>query len=297
MQNSPFAAPAVKYAALNQASWLPPELTVLATRVHSAQGRAMASFEDSAPSTPLPRNVTDERHRQGEPLLPRENFSYDVPQAKTLLRTLQGMLSRMGGEFKEASRSFSTLKARGDISAESLFRAHVSEDAKWFEQWEQTFAQVPGLLRFLAQSSLSPFAHVFTRKISQDNGHAPASIWTYGCCPHCGSHPVIGELHGTEGARLHVCSFCLLTYRAKRLQCPFCLEENPDKLAFFTADTEPGYQAHICRSCMCYIKLADSRQKSANNFVPALDDLLSLPLDMLAAKEGFQRPTASAWGF
>ncbi len=300
MSDTPFVSPAAKLDALKQAAWLPPELTVLAKRVHAAQGRAAAPFEAGGPFAvlpPCPPRATGERHRRGDPLLPRAHFSFDVGQAQILLRNLQGILSRLGGPFREASQRFGALKSKGRLRAGELFRAHVNEDADWFADQEREFVRVPGLPRFLAQSSVSPFAHARTRDIARNGGHDPASIWTYGHCPHCGSQPVIGELRGTEGMRMHVCSFCLLVYRAKRLQCPFCLEENPDKLAFFTADTEPGYQAHVCRSCNRYIKLADSRQKSAAAFVPALDDLLSLPLDMLAAKEGFQRPTASVWGF
>ncbi len=296
MFDTRFAAPVAKLKALDQTSWLPPDLRLLAKRVHAAQARALAAFEE-IPLAPLPAQAGDEQHRQGVPLLPRADFPVDLPQAHNLLRTLQGLLSRLGGPFREASQRFGALKAKGEISAEALFRAHASDDAEWFAQQGRNFAEAPGLPRFLAQSALSPFMHTVTRAMAKNGGHDPASIWTYGHCPHCGSHPVMGELRGPEGIRLHVCSFCLLTYRAKRLQCPFCLEESPDKLAFFTADTEPGYQVHVCRTCMCYIKLADSRRKIAGDFAPALDDLLSLPLDLPAAKEGFQRPTGSAWGF
>ncbi len=297
MPDTPFAASDGKFRALDQACWLPPELVELAKRVHSAQGRAALSFAGDLPFGRPPVTVTDEQHRQGSPLLPRRDFPAGSPRAQALLRAIQGMLSRLGGPFKDASRRFGRLKAKGRISAEELFRAHLDEDAGWFERHQPAFTQVPGLPRFLAQSAMSPFAHALTQSISHSGGHDPASIWTYGHCPHCGSHPFIGELRGPEGMRLHACSFCLLVYRAKRLQCPFCLEEDADRLAFFTADTEPGYQVHICRSCTGYIKLADFRGKDSAGFVPALDDLLSLPLDMLAAKEGFRRPAASAWGF
>ncbi len=297
MKSPQFAASDAASKAPDHISRLPPELVTLAKRVHSAQSRALAAFEADASSLPLPRLAPDEEHRRGAPLLARKNFPIDVPRAHALLRSLQGALSRLGGEFREASQRFGALKSKGRISAGALFRAYLNGDDAWFAREGRAFAQAPALPRFLAQNSLTPFAHAVTRRIAGGGGHNPASIWTYGHCPHCGSLPAIGELHGAEGARRHVCSFCLFTYRAKRLQCPFCFEENPDQLAFFTADTEPGYQAHICRSCKSYIKLADSRHKGVADFVPASADLLSLPLDMLAAEEGFQRPTSSLWGF
>ncbi len=297
MPDIQFAASDVKLKVLDQIYWLPPELVNLVRRVLRAQESALAAFEDGS-SYVLPQPApSDEEHRQGIPLLARKNFSADLPQERELLRAIQGILSRLGGPFKEASQRFGKLKSKGEISADALFRAHLNDDEEWFAGHRQGFTQVPGLLRFMAQSSLSPFAYALTRNISRSGGHDPASIWTYGHCPHCGSHPSIGELRGAEGARLHACSFCLLIYRAKRMQCPFCLEENSEKMAFFIADTEPGYQVHVCRSCEGYIKLADSRQKIVSEFIPAIDDLLSLPLDMLAVKEGFHRPTPSLWGF
>ena len=85
-------------------------------------------------------------------------------------------------------------------------------------------------------------------------------------------------------------------FRAKRLQCPFCLEEDQKKLDYFTVDSETGYQVHVCRTCKSYIKIADFRELFGRTFMPALDDLESLALDMAAQKEGFHRLAPSEWG-
>lgn len=285
-----------KLAVLQNASWLPPDLISLVIGLTRAQRKSLASFDPASLPMP-PAAVSAADHASGAPLLPRAGFVYDTGAAEAALRALQGSLSRMGGAFREASQTFGRLKSQGKITARELFDAHLREDMGWFEQYQKDFAGAPGFLTFLAQASLSPFVHAFSLYLGAERGHDASSIWVHGHCPHCGSLPFMGELHGESGLRLHTCSFCLLTYRAKRLQCPFCLEEDSQKLSMFTADTETGYQAHICRSCNRYIKLADFRSLADRSYEPALDDALSLPLDMLAQRQGFTRSTQSAWGF
>lgn len=67
-------------------------------------------------------------------------------------------------------------------------------------------------------------------------------------------------------------------------------------LDYFTVDSEPGYQVHTCRSCKSYIKIADFRELTGREFLAALDDLESLPLDMAAQQEDFHRVAPSEWG-
>jgi FdhE protein len=126
--------------------------------------------------------------------------------------------------------------------------------------------------------------------------HDAARVWEHGHCPYCGSLPYMGELTGRDGQRWHVCSYCCARDRAARLQCPYCGERDENKLRMFSADALPFFEVQVCTACTGYIKLADLRQKS-EHLPAALNDLASLPLDMLACREGYTRPTLSAWGF
>lgn len=96
---------------------------------------------------------------------------------------------------------------------------------------------------------------------------------------------------------MHTCSYCRTTFRAKRIQCPFCLEEDAKKLDYFTTENEPGYQVHVCRSCKSYIKIADFREFFGRESIPALDDLESLPLDIAAQNEDFHRSRLPSGGY
>jgi FdhE protein len=185
--------------------------------------------------------------------------------------------------------------AAGSLRPAQAFAALLRNDVAFFAYWAERLPDAPALPRFLAHSSLTP---AFTRlHAALADRLRTDAIWPHGHCPLCGSPPLIGKLAGKEGFRYHCCSLCRLEYRAPRLGCPFCREQRGDRISVFTADTLPGYAAHVCRTCKGYIKLADLREYAGRVFLPVLDDLESLPLDMLAQRQGLTRPTLSAWGF
>jgi FdhE protein len=217
-----------------------------------------------------------------------------------VFRKILDLLRQRGDNLGMSAEEIHRALARKAGSEDSLrpaqaFTALLGNDAAFFMLWAKRLPDAPALPRFLALSSLAPsFARLHAalapRLLTQE-------IWPHGHCPLCGSPPLIGRLTGKEGLRYHSCSLCRLEYRAPRLGCPFCGEHGSDKLGVFTADTLPGYAAYVCWTCKSYIKLADFREYAGRASLPVLDDLESLPLDMLAQQQGFTRLTFSAWGF
>ena len=106
----------------------------------------------------------------------------------------------------------------------------------------------------------------------------------------------MGRLLDNEGVRMHVCSFCSFEYRVPRLGCPICLAADSEGTDYYASDDEPGYVLDVCAACGTYIKLADFRTFD-RVWMPLLDDLASLSLDIYARQMNFTRPTLSAWGF
>jgi FdhE protein len=71
------------------------------------------------------------------------------------------------------------------------------------------------------------------------------------------------------------------------LKCPFCGNEEVDKLAYFVAGDGPT-RVDSCKACSRYIKTRDSRKGNAD--VPLdVEDLLTMHLDLLATREGLER--------
>jgi FdhE protein len=97
----------------------------------------------------------------------------------------------------------------------------------------------------------------------------------------------MAELAGEEGRRLLCCSTCFHKWHYQRLKCPFCGNEDPHKLSYFTVGKEPT-RVDLCTACSRYLKTRDSRQGRGE--VPlAIEDLLTIHLDLLASREGYER--------
>ena len=278
-----------KMAQLRGKSHIPAQLLDLVDEVFQAQcaARAAASAEAPAEGSTAPL----EKVVQGAPLLARADFGFDAAQAAGLFASFAGLLGRMGGPMAQAA---ALVLEGGDELRDKAFAAHISADAAFFDAFAAQTPQAPAALRFLAQSSLSPSITALAEALA---ARLPAErVWEPAACPVCGSLAFHSSLRGKEGYRVNSCSFCRADYRTVRLQCAYCEERDAAKLPYFTADEEPGFRVETCLTCKGYIKLTDFREFDRPS-LPALDDLESLTLDILAARKGFSRPAPSAWGF
>ena len=111
--------------------------------------------------------------------------------------------------------------------------------------------------------------------------------WKEGYCPVCGSRAGMAELSGDEGKRRLSCSACFFQWPYPRIQCPYCGNADPETLSYFTAGDGPT-RVGVCRKCSRYLKTRDARLGNADVPMEA-EDLVTLHLDLLAGKEGFER--------
>ncbi|WP_320043022.1 formate dehydrogenase accessory protein FdhE [uncultured Desulfobacter sp.] len=160
--------------------------------------------------------------------------------------------------------------------------------------WEAQTPEAPSALPFLVMAAAAPSLQAVGRALAEAKGIDPEQIHTSGACPVCGSPPYMLELRGKEGQRFAHCSFCRFTYRIRRVACACCNIDKADQLTGFTAEGEPGFRVETCAECNTYIKTIDFRELDREAFAP-LNDLESLPLDMLAANHGYTRMALSVW--
>ncbi|WP_243360397.1 formate dehydrogenase accessory protein FdhE [Fundidesulfovibrio terrae] len=281
-----------KFADLRKKPHIPAQLVDLVEQVRSiqsqARGQAVVPTVFAGPGSGL---ASVDQVIQGAPLLARERFSYDAAQAGQLFGRFQELLSGMGGPM---AQSAGIVREEGETLMRAAFDAFMANDSSVFVEFAKRTPNAPRALSFLAQSSLTPSITALAESLSAS---LPKDrTWDQGTCPICGSLAFHSVLSGKEGVRVNCCSFCRAAYRTVRLQCPYCEERDAAKLPYFTADEEPGYRVDACLSCQGYIKTTDFREFDRPS-LPALDDLESMSLDILAMKRGFTRPTASAWGF
>jgi len=244
----------------------------------------------------------------GVPLLERSRFPWDPDATERLFYTLAGLLAAMPGQAGEAGRrinaaldlpeSQAATASEADLpplSPRAAAQAFINEEQEFFEPFAAAMPHSPRAVSFLAQASLTP-SLVAVAEALHPRLDLNTDVRPHGNCPVCGSLPLIACLQDKEGKRRVSCSFCRTTYRVRRLGCLLCGEDRNENLGFLAGEEMPGFRIEYCNTCSGYTKAIDLRQREGN-FLPVLDDLESLPLDMLASQAGFRRPTVSGLGF
>jgi Protein involved in formate dehydrogenase formation len=119
-----------------------------------------------------------------------------------------------------------------------------------------------------------------------------------GRCGFCGGHPAVASrrtLPESDGAsRFLHCALCGGEWRVNRIRCPWCGEEDPQKLPHFEAAQAAGARIEGCETCGRYLKSID--RSTDMRRVPEVDDLATLALDLWAAEQGLARGEAGLLG-
>ena len=114
-------------------------------------------------------------------------------------------------------------------------------------------------------------------------------FWTQGYCPFCGGFPGMGEIR-KEGKRILHCPLCSTEWEYPRMKCPYCQNDDRERLTYFQVEGEIENRVDICQACRHYLKTIDSREMEGSlDF--EVEDYLTLHLDHLAQEEGYVRPT------
>jgi formate dehydrogenase maturation protein FdhE len=108
-------------------------------------------------------------------------------------------------------------------------------------------------------------------------------------CPRCGHAPQLGVLRpaGNGDALFLACSLCRIEWAFRRTTCPECLEADPEKIEFHTAEGWPHVRTQTCESCHAYLHLLLPEAELA--LIPEVDELALLPLDVWAMERGYRK--------
>jgi FdhE protein len=142
------------------------------------------------------------------------------------------------------------------------------------------------LLFFFLVQSLKP---VLENLADQWRSALREFTWEKGFCPFCGGSAGMGEIR-EEGRRFLHCPLCGTEWEYPRMKCPYCQNEDQEKLTYFQVEGETGNRVDICLACSHYWMTVDSREMEGPlDF--EVEDYLTLHLDHLAQEEGYLRPT------
>jgi FdhE protein len=108
-------------------------------------------------------------------------------------------------------------------------------------------------------------------------------------CPFCGERPQVGVLRGEgDGAkRSLICSLCSTEWDFRRLLCPSCGEEAPEKLPVYLAEEIPYIRVEACDTCHTYIKAVDLSKNGLA--VPLVDELATVSLSLWAQEHEYTK--------
>lgn len=142
------------------------------------------------------------------------------------------------------------------------------------------------VLSFVLFMSLSPFYSAYTEKVAAVNDF---SLWRQGHCPVCGQVAVMARHRSADGARLLFCWLCHAEWVFPRLVCPYCGNDDQEKLRFFYVQDDRALQVHVCEQCKRYLKTIDHRTLEKDLLLNT-DEIATRHLDLLAKNEGYRRP-------
>lgn len=117
--------------------------------------------------------------------------------------------------------------------------------------------------------------------------HLPVKRWGRGLCPVCGGVPDF-EVLISGRTRTLLCARCRAQWPFPVNVCPFCGEDDPDRLGYYASEDEV-YRIDVCDRCGHYIKGVD-RRRYRGELIPEVERLLTPGLDVWAAQEGYNRP-------
>jgi len=162
-----------------------------------------------------------------------------------------------------------------------------------WQELEQENLLENDLLNFLFINSLSAIYKNSHDNIIED---LPKQLWEEGHCCLCGEKPHYGLLRYEDGAKILECWLCGTRWGQMRIKCPFCSNETPEELGYFTVEDNKHCRIQFCNKCKTYYKLIDARELGkTRKIVLPLHHLATLSHDLLAEKEGFLPGSGLRW--
>jgi FdhE protein len=100
---------------------------------------------------------------------------------------------------------------------------------------------------------------------------------------------------GDAAGRWLSCSFCLREWAFRRLICPWCQEEDKEKLSRFSSEEWPSVHVEACDTCRRYLKAIDMTVDGLA--VPLVDEAAFSVLDVWATDRHYTKIVPNLMGF
>jgi FdhE protein len=272
-----------KIAALKQAAQTSPEYAEIVPLFIGIYDYVGGKELQTGISLEISSADSKERTEKGLPLANSSDLRLDRKQSVAFLLGIIDVLSDKGQENAEYLRNIGSALRSGSVDPGSLFRAILERDRAPINDLSNELTVPAPLVEYIFEIPLKTALEAFSAGYTAEQFAA----WQESFCPVCGSRAGMAELSGEEGRRMLSCSACSFSWQFKRLTCAYCGCDDPEQLSYFTAG-DGATRVDTCKACSRYIKTRDSRKGDSD--VPLeVEDLLTIHLDLLAAREGFER--------
>lgn len=233
----------------------------------------------------------ESKWENGLPLLNQWDFPVDTAGAEDFLARIEESIP---GSNRQLIDGYQSLKRSIAFHAErsrEFWHSFLKDEEGGGGEWLRLDSTTdPASVFFLAMSAIKPSIVQTARTLLEV--HTLPTSWLRGYCPVCGSLPSLLYVYG-EGARKALCSWCATRWVLHRLQCPYCDNRSHQSLGYIGIEDEPYNRIVYCEICRFYFKQIDFRETAYAPFLP-LEEWITLHLDMLARKAGWQQPPSKA---
>jgi FdhE protein len=255
--------------------------------IETAAMRAELSENSAAP---LPHVDKDTFH-QGVPLADMDMFRVSAEELKIAAGRIAPAVSKGFPRIAEPVAAIATAVQEGAIDLEMAASHVLKSKPEELEKTASALSVPPEILRFVLGRAIRPFVETSAQRMAQA---IEGLEWTRGYCPICGSWPALSVIKEKEGQRWLICSLCSHEWRFMRTQCPFCENQDPQRLeVFFTEDRE-SERAEVCHACKRYVVAIDMRER-VDEVLMEVAPLMLVYLDILAQGEGFSPGAVTDW--
>ena len=272
-----------KLTALRQAAETAPEYAAITPLFVAVYDYLLGREGTTGISIDLSRVDRTQRSSHGFPLISPAELSVDRSMLVVFLSGVVYVLERHGREGDAALQRIALALSSGELDPEPLVASILERRRAPLDEASLALDVPAPLLEYVFEIPLKAALELGAAGIGAD----AFPDWQENICPVCGARPAMAELAGEEGGRKLCCSACSYAWSFKRIKCPSCGCEEADKLSYFTAG-EGATRVDTCTACSRYIKTRDAR-KGGGEVPLEVEDLLTIHLDLLAAKEGFER--------
>jgi len=236
----------------------------------------------------LKKNREDLLQERESPLLQRDEFLLDLESSVFLFQSICHLGKESNPYMAHQAAKIEQLLDNKKIDLKKILGKGFNEDT--INKTSDRFELDKNIFSYFIRASIAPSIQACLNQLCEK---IDPEIWRKGYCPVCGSVPYLNLLKGDHGKRYLICSYCEYQWGFDRMICPFCNNQNPESLHYFYGEGEEAFRINLCDQCRQYIKSID--MGNMDGLFPALEDLATIHLDLIAIQKGYQRSTPNFW--